>query len=219
MISIREFERRAIDAVAAVSPWLVPAIPAYMTAHHAARYLVQGTGWIDTAFVVVTALAVETVGLSAVHTAVEFWSYNDARKASAAAAPVWLAMGAGAFYVCLVLTVNAVLDWTQAPGAVILAKAMLSLLSVDAGLIVAMRAQHARRLAEADEARETARQERREARDARLKAAETVETPILRLETGDKAAAIARIMAETGVSRATAYRRYNATVETVRDAN
>jgi hypothetical protein len=112
-------------------------------------------------FGLVGAAAVEFLGLSAVHTAVTFWQWNDHHKIERA--PFWFALGAGLFYVLIVLTVNAALDiWRGNEGVKILAHALLSLLSVDAAVIIAIRAQHARRLTERDEAR----QERKAARQA-----------------------------------------------------
>lgn len=218
-MNIRNFERVAIDTVAAVSPWLTPAIPAYLVAGHAAKYLVQGNSWIDQVFVVVCALAVETVGLSAVHTAIGFYTWNTEKRQNDDAAPFWLAMFAGVFYVVLVVLVNAVLDATQAPWALIAAKAMLSLLSVDAALVIALRAQHARRLNETERLRAEKKAER-QARKAETGAnpPEPTVTPVeivsAPAEKPEKAAWVKDHMATTGVSRATAYRAYDKMFET-----
>jgi hypothetical protein len=151
---LRHVERAIIEFIVAFSPWLAPAIPAYLVAHNAWRYLAQGTEAIDVGFVVVTALAVELVGLSAVHTATEFWTWNSEKRKSDDAAPFIVAAAAGLFYIVIVLLVNAVLEATGGDiTARITAKALLSLLSVDAALIIALRSQHARRLEEIAESK------------------------------------------------------------------
>lgn len=155
-LSVKKIEATFIDTVAAVTPWLAPLIPAYLVYHN----MTERLGY-PPIFGLVGAAAVEFLGLSAVHTAVTFWQWNDAHKVERA--PFWFAFGAGLFYVVIVLTVNAALDiWQGSDGVKILAHALLSLLSVDAAVIIAIRAQHARRLNERDEAR----QERKAARQA-----------------------------------------------------
>ena len=154
MNAIKRIEAAFIDAIAAVTPWLAPLIPAYLVYTN----MTQRLGYPPIVGLV-GAAAVEFLGLSAVHTAVTFWQWNDAHKIERA--PFWFAFGAGLFYVVIVLTVNAALDiWRGNEGVKILAHGLLSLLSVDAAIIIAIRAQHARRLNERDEAKK----ERREAR-------------------------------------------------------
>lgn len=154
MNTVKRIEATLIDTIAAVTPWLAPLIPAYLVY----RNMTQQLGY-PVIFGLVGAAAVEFLGLSAVHTAVTFWQWNDNHKTERA--PFWFALGAGLFYVVIVLTVNAALDiWHGSDGIKIFAHALLSLLSVDAAIIIAIRAQHARRLTE----REQARTERKAAR-------------------------------------------------------
>ena len=151
---IRAVEGLLIDAIAATSPWLAPLIPAYMTY----TSMVERLG-----FPVWVALAgagvVELLGLSAVTTTVQFWSYND-RRASRRA-PVFIAALTAGFYLAVVLTVNVLMD--QAPAVDKWAKGLLTSLSICAALILALRAGHARRLDD----NEVERQARREARQER----------------------------------------------------
>lgn len=148
MNAVKKIEAVLIDAIAAVTPWLAPLIPAYLVYHN-----MTGRLGYPLPFGLVGAAAVEFLGLSAVHTAVTFWQWNDNHKLERA--PFWFAFGAGLFYVVIVLTVNAALDiWRDNDGVKILAHALLSLLSVDAAVIIAIRAQHARRLTERNEARQ-----------------------------------------------------------------
>jgi hypothetical protein len=167
MNKIKRIEAILIDAIAAITPWLAPLIPAYLVYNNMAGRL----GYTPL-FALIGAAAVEFLGLSAVHTAVTFWQWNDNHKAERA--PFWLSFGAGLFYVVIVLTVNAALDiWRDVDGVKIFAHAMLSLLSVDAAVIIAIRAQHARKLTE----RDTAKQERKAAKvDAQVTRTDANET-------------------------------------------
>ena len=160
MNAIKKIEAMFIDTVAAVTPWLAPLIPAYLVYHN----MTQRLGY-PPIFGLIGAAAVEFLGLSAVHTAVTFWQWNDNHKTERA--PFWFAFAAGLFYVVIVLTVNAALDiWQGSDGVKILAHGLLSLLSVDAAVIIAIRAQHARRLTERDEARQERKRARQDATGA-----------------------------------------------------
>ena len=143
-----------IDNIAATSPWLAPVIPAYMTWSSMSTKLGFPV-WVAFA----GAGVVELLGLSAVTTTVQFWDWNDGRRANHA--PVFVSALSAGFYLAVVLTVNVIMD--QAPMDQKWAKALLSSLSVCAALVLALRAGHARRL----DAVEVDRQERREARQVR----------------------------------------------------
>ncbi|CAG0934324.1 hypothetical protein TFLX_03427 [Thermoflexales bacterium] len=171
---ISRIETVAIDTVAAISPWLAPVIPAYLTNTHMAGALGYPT-WV--AFI--GALVVECLGLAAIYTATQFWDYNDAkatekenrlvgmsqkarmlaRKKRQRNAPFkWAALAMG-FYIVVILTVNAALEMevTQTGFTVkVFSNALLSLLSVIAGLIIALRSQHRRRLEKFARVREAA---------------------------------------------------------------
>ncbi len=161
---ISRIETVAIDTVAAISPWLAPVIPAYLTNTHMAGALGYPP-WV--AFI--GALVVECLGLAAIYTATQFWDYNDAKatekenhligmdkkerqiakqKRQRNAPFKWAALAMG-FYIVVILTVNAALEMevTQTGFTVkVFSNALLSLLSVIAGLIIALRSQHRRRL-------------------------------------------------------------------------
>lgn len=153
--SIQKIKSAAIDTVADVAPWLAPSIPAYLVYHNTSSKL-----GIEFPFNLFAAVAVETLGLASVHTALEFWTWNGEKRKTDDTAPFFVAVVATLFYMVVVLTVNAVLDFTSDLYAQIFAKALLSLLSLDAALIVAMRASHARRLSDVQD-------EKRERKEAR----------------------------------------------------
>jgi hypothetical protein len=151
---VKKIEAVFIDTIAAVTPWLAPLIPAYLVYHNMTTRL----GY-PPIFGLIGAAAVEFLGLSAVHTAVTFWTWNDDHTKERA--PFWFAFGAGLFYVAIVLTVNAALDiWQDSADVKIFAHALLSLLSVDAAIIIAVRAQHARRLADKQSERDERKAQR-----------------------------------------------------------
>lgn len=159
----RATESLLIDIIASYSPWIAPLVPAYMTFHNMATQLAFPiwAAWAG-------AVCVETLGLSSIQTAVSFWQWNDSRQKADPQAPMILAVGTGAFYLATVLTVNAMLDGV--PLLYRLAKALLSSLSVCAGVILALRAGHARRIMEAEKTHEERKAERAALRAARAAA-------------------------------------------------
>lgn len=204
MNAIKKIEATFIDTIAAVTPWLAPLIPAYLVYHN----MVERLGY-PPIFGLVGAAAVEFLGLSAVHTAVTFWQWNDNHKIERA--PFWFAFGAGLFYVVIVLTVNAALDiWRGNDTVKIAAHALLSLLSVDAAVIIAIRAQHARRLTERVEARQERQAARRDASQHATDATVTRQ-PASREEfvtawRGNGHQSVAALAQELGVNSRTAQR-------------
>jgi hypothetical protein len=145
-----------------IALWLAPIIPASMTY----RNMVGELGFSEPVASFIGAAAVEFLGLSAINTAVEFWQYNEdkaarrearlaglddqkrakAEKRKAIGAPLAMAVLTGGFYIAIVITVNAILDIGKADPVHVIAKILLSLLSVVAGVIIALRASHSRRL-------------------------------------------------------------------------
>ncbi|MCB9135130.1 MAG: hypothetical protein H6636_06875 [Anaerolineales bacterium] len=138
-----------IDVLAAYSPLLATLIPAYMIYRNTTDHLAFPT-WIALA----AAIATEVLGISAVHTTISFWQYNNAltRKGDLRS-PFWIALGTSVAYIAIVLIVNTVLDAAGGTASVkVIASGTLSLLSLVGALIVAVRAQHALRLTGQDPA-------------------------------------------------------------------
>jgi len=174
---MRSIESVLIDLIAATAPWLAPLLPAYMvhTGLTEALKMNPFIAWTG-------AVVVEFLGLSAVSTTLTLWDYNDRKREASRApkpargkrkktarkvrglAPVWIALAAGLFYMTVVLVVNVVLDKSGAIER--LAKALLSSLSIIAALILAVRAQHARRLEAAESRRNLLKQARQSRKDA-----------------------------------------------------
>ena len=141
-----KLEKRLLDFVAAIAPWLAPLIPTYFAAYNAYEHLTKGKEWWDVAAVVIVALVVETIGLAGVHTAIQFWNWNRTKRKTDDAAPMGLAIVAVVVYVAIIITVNGILDYYAVadPGHLpyvrIAAVAMLSMLALNSALIVALRA-------------------------------------------------------------------------------
>lgn len=171
----RAMELMLVDVIAALIPWLAPVIPAFMAWQHMTSVL-DFPGWVAG----IGAAVVEFLGLSTVHTTFTFWQYNDEREARrvqnqrkargrkksqvrrAAGAPVWVAGITAGFYLAVIITVNVLLD--DAAMIERVAKALLSLLGTVAAVTLAIRAQHARRLSDAEERKAEASRARIEAR-------------------------------------------------------
>ena len=160
--SLLRFNRSAelliIDVIAALSPWLAPVLPAYLTGRN--LFVLMNFPW---QIAVISAAVVELVGLSSMSTVLMLWTWNEEKRESDQAAPVWLALLAGVIYLSVVLSVNTLLDIDPVRYG-ILVKGLLSCLTVVAALIIAVRGQHARRQA----AREQEKADRKEERRARL---------------------------------------------------
>jgi hypothetical protein len=144
-------EHRFLDFVSSVVPWLAPAPTAWIAYVHLSQVLA-----LPLPIAAAGALVVEGLGLSTIHTALSFWKDDGLRSVR-----LWLAVGAGAFYLAVVIVVNIILD--SGAWQTVTAKSLLSLTSIPAALIVALRAQDARRRASAQEAAAHAEIERQAA--------------------------------------------------------
>lgn len=168
----RAAEGTLLDNLAATTPYLATFIPATIAYKHTRLYLDFSRLEAATA-----ALVVEFLGLAAVHTAFQLWSWNATKNKSDEEAPVKAAILVGVVYLLVIIVTNVLLEaasvsgWSAAAVARIVAKALLSILSVVAAFVLALRAQHARRQnAKQDETAE--RQRAAELGQARRKVAQ-----------------------------------------------
>jgi hypothetical protein len=158
--AIRNSEASLVNLLSALAPWAAPLAPAYMSFTHMTETLEYP---IPIAWAV--AVVVEVLGLSAISTIIAFWSYNRRYKAEYRKAPVWIAISSFVAYLAIVLVVNVVLDASQIADSglshawvTLAAKALLTLLSVPAAVILAVRTQHKELLDEIDRERERRRE-------------------------------------------------------------
>lgn len=146
---IRGTEGSFVNLISAIAPWGAPAPVAYMTYEHCVNAL-----HFPVLIAIITALVVEALGISSISTALSFWAHNKKFTDSKNQSPLWLAIGTFAFYIVLVLSLNVVLDAEQlsrvpnlalgeyaVTGGMILGRALLSLLSIPAGVLLATRAE------------------------------------------------------------------------------
>lgn len=152
----RALEETLVDVLAAFIPWLAPAIPAYLAWRN-----MTGVLHFNSYLAGVGAVVVEFLGLATVSTTITLWDYNDTKRMGDQRAPLWVAGVTALAYIVIVLTVNVLLD--NAPALHLLAQALLSLLSVIGAVTLAVRAQHARRLAAIQIDKDERRQARMEA--------------------------------------------------------
>jgi len=132
-----------IDVLAAYSPLLATLIPAWLTYHNTLNHL-HFPAWVAAC----AAAAVEVLGISAVHTTIGFYQYNNSlTRKNDLRSPFGIALATALAYIAIVLVVNTGLDAAAGTPLVnVIAAGVLSLLSLVGALIVAVRAQHALRL-------------------------------------------------------------------------
>lgn len=141
---VRGIESSFVNFISAVAPWLAPIAPAYMTYQHAVDAL-HFPLWVA----VPVAVVVEILGFSAISTFMSFWFFNRRNKANAKKAPTGWVIFAFSFYLALIVTSNILLDtFHQAEWSLIAVRALYTLQTIPAALIVISRAGHKSLLAE-----------------------------------------------------------------------
>lgn len=144
---IRNTESSIVNFLSSFAPWLAPIIPAYMTYSHA-------TGVLDfpIAVAVPAAMVVEILGFSAVSTFLAFWFYNRRTVAGSKRAPIEVVIIAFVFYLALIVLSNVLLDASKGENwetwAIVGVRALYTLQTIPAALIVAVRTQHRELLAD-----------------------------------------------------------------------
>ena len=132
-------ERRAVDLVASLSPWLAPLPTAWLVYDRTMQHL----GWPQ-AVAGIAGIVVELLGIAIFATALMLYDYNGAKRKTDPTAPTWMALVLGVLYLLATLILVVVLDvW---PWLATYAPAMFPLLSVAAFALLALRANHRRRL-------------------------------------------------------------------------
>lgn len=135
---IRNTESSIVNFLSVFAPWLAPLTPAYMTYQHAISTL-------DFPFYVAlpAAIVVEILGFSAVSTFLAFWFHNKKDKATYKRAPIEVIVIAFVFYLALIIFSNVLLDaFPNQKWAEITVRALFTLQTIPAALIVAVRTQH-----------------------------------------------------------------------------
>lgn len=134
---IRQSEASAVNLLSAVAPWGAPLAPAFM-AFHSMRDRLGFDPWVA----LIIAGVIEILGLATVATTVEFWQHNRRRDNRAAEKQLPTLIPAAMFvvYLLIVMTVNVLLEapitWLYTE---VLARGLLTLLSVPAAVTLAIR--------------------------------------------------------------------------------
>lgn len=142
--SINATEGSIVNFLTAFSPWLAPLAPAYMTYVHMIEFL-HFPVWVAGAL----ALVVEILGFGTVSTFLDFWFFNRRNKAQTKKAPIMLVVISFLFYLGLIIFSNVLIDLAKAygterqiSGAIVAVRALLTLQTIPAAIIVAVRTGH-----------------------------------------------------------------------------
>jgi hypothetical protein len=147
--SIRNTEASLVNLLSAIAPWGAPLAPAYM-AYGGMTARLDYAPWVA----LVIAGVIEILGLATIYTALSFWRHNRRYTAEYKRMPVEIAGACFAFYLLVVLTVNVLLELPELfPYTPVVARALLSLLSVPAAITLAIRVQHTELLREIEQAK------------------------------------------------------------------
>lgn len=135
---VRNTESSIVNFISVFAPWLAPLTPAYMTYQHA-----MGTLHFPPFFAITGAVLVEVLGFSSVSTFLSFWFYNRRNRAESKRAPIEVVIFAFLFYLALIIFSNVLLDTFPSENwAGITVRALFTLQTIPAALIVAVRTQH-----------------------------------------------------------------------------
>lgn len=135
---IRNTESSIVNFLSVFAPWLAPLTPAYMTYDHSRKVLE-----FPPLVALPAALLVEILGFSAVSTFLAFWFHNKKNRADVKRAPIEVVVVAFLFYLALIVFSNVLLDtFPDERWAEITVRALFTLQTIPAALIVAVRTQH-----------------------------------------------------------------------------
>lgn len=131
---IRNTEHTVMTFIAAVIPWLVPLIPAYLTGYHVITELrlPEWTGWVIGA-------VVEGLGLASMSKIVAFWENNRRYKKDTNKMPITVPAFTYIWYLAVVIVVNVLLEKESGASALrIWTIAILASLSVPTAALIAV---------------------------------------------------------------------------------
>lgn len=138
--TFRSLEVWLFEGVALVVPWAAPMLPAALTFGHVAETL--GMGVFIASWAAVT---VEGLGITTISTGLAFWYHNQTSSEDDKIPTGALLLVGATFlaYVSIIVSVNVLLEvWPAAKGARVVVVALLTLQTIPAALIIAMRNQY-----------------------------------------------------------------------------
>ena len=132
---IRDMEYSIVNLVSSIAPWLAPVIPAYLSYSHMIAFL-EFPVWVS----FIGAVVVEVLGLTTVHTVINFWNHNRKYSADKNKVPVGISIWTFVFYLGIVLTVNVMSEAAQFGfSVVVVAQALLTLMTIPAAITISIR--------------------------------------------------------------------------------
>lgn len=141
---VNDVEGSIVNFLTAFAPWLAPLAPAYMTYQHMVLFL-----QFPVILAFCLALLVEVLGFGSVSTFLDFWFHNRKERAGLKKAPTWVVVISFSFYLGLIVTSNVLVDLAKSFGtveqlswAVIAVRALLTLQTIPAAIIVGVRTGH-----------------------------------------------------------------------------
>lgn len=143
---IRDIEGSFVNFISSIAPWGAPLPAAFMSYMH-----MDGVLKFPFYISIPVAITIEILGFSTISTGLDFWSWNRRYKSSdnVKRAPLTFVVAAFVFYLGLVLTNNVLLDMAKSfpdilseAWATIAVRALLTLMTIPAAMIVATRTQH-----------------------------------------------------------------------------
>lgn len=160
-------KQKVIDIIATWGPWLAPVPTAWAVGYSVYDLL----GWP----VIVAAcagLAVEIGNISAVYTALELRTYNQDKRQADPAAPTWIAFVASAVTLAASFVLAVFIE--VFPGIAVWSAAVFPILSLSGAIVLALRADHVRRLSAIAESKEKERDERAKRKEERRQRSESL---------------------------------------------
>lgn len=131
---IQNTEHALITFIAAVIPWLVPLVPAYLTGIHIVEDLdlPWWTGWVIGAII-------EGLGLASMSKIVAFWENNRRYTAEVNKMPIWIPGITYIWYLLIVIVVNVFLEKDAGASSIrIWTIGLLATLSVPTAALIAV---------------------------------------------------------------------------------
>lgn len=162
---------KPVALVANVAPWLAPLPTAWWVYEGALNHLgAPGPVAIGTGIII------EVFGVGVMHTTLTLWSYNREKRKSDPAAPAWIGWAlVGVYFVTaeLLTAFLKTMDGTLAAWA----PAVFPVLSIAAMAVLALRADHERRIASVAQSKQQARADRLRRRNETKTVVQSVQEP------------------------------------------
>lgn len=131
---IRNTEHAFVTFIAAVIPWLVPVIPAYLTGYHVVNELKlpEWAGWV-------IGSVIEGLGLASMSKIIAFWENNKKYTSEANKMPIKVPIFTYIWYLMVVIVVNILLEYESGASALrIWTIGLLATLSVPTAALIAV---------------------------------------------------------------------------------